>query len=643
VAPADHQRMDRGGRKEDRVISHKSSRSSPPSIRRETAATSSGGHEPRPGPSRGSPPPIEASRKKSRLESPKGHSPKVSEITIVKTVTKKKRESKKKLVTRSPMVITEDMLPSRNWYIRDGKLIYKPHRETIFQCSTTLKEERTWLRTLSFPLRPMGFVDSLLKPSKLPVPQGKDDVPKELIRHPGMMLMPRPRFEDCHSGRCGCVVHGMRDVDHRTSVLHDVCLRSGAMTEKDLAVEPRFKNFVENPSHYYYWSESKRDHLLGVPQPFRNNGSWTPAFFNPVLSDCSDKVAAQFYLDIYSKENARRMACIYMTPPSKWESTSHPCLGEPEVGSELWRQSHLLYGVESVPRMNYCQHPLAEDFFYLFLAADPDSLLVPVIQRDPSTPDLPDKIIGRLLEPFWRHGWGRVLCSVCLAEVYNGELQPVFLTRNEFLQHWVKKHLSSLVAVMTFSATRLNSRLYQGHALYLLASHADYSRDLTDSPILFPTDFSGFQASITHSNILSKAMRKPSSQQTSSSSAPAPAPAPAPVSSQQTPPAPSVDSFQIPADLIFPSAQAASFAATYNPNTDADGEKLLDSKEGDADASAEVGSESMLDLDDAAMGICNMDTDDHKEFPTPSEAYMKKPPISDADAVKMAKKGAKKR
>jgi hypothetical protein len=288
--------------------------------------------------------------------------------------------------------------------------------------------------------------------------------------------------------------------------------------------------------------------------------------------------------------------------------------------------------------MNYCQHPLSEDFFYLFLATDPDSLLVPVIQRDPSTPDLPDKIIGHLLEPFWRHGWGRVLCSVCLVETCNRELQPVFLTRNEFLQHWVKKHLSSFVAVTTFSATRLNSRLYQGYALYLLASHSVYSKDLTDSPDLFPTDFSGFLASITHSNILSMALRKPSSQQTFS----APAPAPAPVSSQQTPTAPPVNSFQIPADLIFPSTHAASFTATYNPSTDADDEKLLDSKEGDADASAEVGSESMLDLDEAALGISNMDTDDHKEFPTPSEAYLKKPPVSDADAVKMAKMAKRK-
>jgi hypothetical protein len=84
----------------------------------------------------------------------------------VKTITKKQRvESMKRLITRSSMTFTEDMLPSRNWHIRDGKLIYKPQQEIIFQCSTNRKEEKTWLRNLTFPLRPMGFVDSLLQPS----------------------------------------------------------------------------------------------------------------------------------------------------------------------------------------------------------------------------------------------------------------------------------------------------------------------------------------------------------------------------------------------------------------------------------------------------------------------------------------------
>jgi hypothetical protein len=166
-------------------------------------------------------------------------------------------------------------------------------------------------------------------------------------------------------------------------------------------------------------------------------------------------------MDLYSKENAKRIANIYMTPPAEWDPASHPYVSEPEVGSELWRISHLLYGIESVPRTNYCQHPLSEDFFYLFLAADPDSLFVPVIQKDLATPSLPDKIIGRLMEPFWRRGWGRALCSVCLAGVYNGQLRPMFLTRNEFISHWEQKHLSSLVAVTTFSATRVPASIQE--------------------------------------------------------------------------------------------------------------------------------------------------------------------------------------
>jgi hypothetical protein len=57
----------------------------------------------------------------------------------------------------------------------------------------------------------------------------------------------------------------------------------------------------------------------------------------------------------------------------------------------------------------------------------------------------------------------------------------------------------------------------------------------------------------------------------------------------------------------------------------------------------ELAPESMLDEDDSTPGVSRMDTDNHQEFPTPTEAYLKKPPISDADAVKKAKKGGRKK
>ena len=213
----------------------------------------------------------------------------------------------------------------------------------------------------------------------------------------------------------------------------------------------------------------------------------------------------------------------------------------------------------------------------------------------------------------------------------------------------------------TFSGTRLNSRIYQGHVLYLLALHADYSQDLTDHPFMFPTNYSGFSATIIHSDILKKAILKHSKRQP----VPAPAPSygqPAPGPSQQAPqasgpvpgpsqPASASDSQMMTDDLIlsltgvsnFSCSQDTGATASYSQDSEANDEKLLDSNEDGADADAEPASESMLDDDDSTLGISRMDTEDHQEFPTPSEAYPRKPPVSNADTVKKSKKGARKK
>jgi hypothetical protein len=249
-----------------------------------------------------------------------------------------------------------------------------------------------------------------------------------------------------------------------------------------------------------------------------------------------------------------------------------------------------------------------------------------------------------------------VLCSVCLADIINGEFQPVFLTRNEFLRHWVERHLSSLVAVATFSVTSLNSRLYQGHAIYLLASHTNYSEDPTDSPHLMPTNYSGFQIQLSFSKILSNAILRPASLLVvSSTPAPGPSqpvpsgsasfPGPShqvPFASGFQPSAPSGSRLRIPSDLTFPSAHAASFAASYAPDADAEDKKLLDVNNGTPEAE-NLQTENLLDTNDETLGIVNMDTSDHQNFPTASKAYKKKPAVSDADAVQKAKKGAKKK
>jgi hypothetical protein len=93
----------------------------------------------------------------------------------------------------------------------------------------------------------------------------------------------------------------------------------------------------------------------------------------------------------------------------------------------------------------------------------------------------------------------------------------------------------------------------------------------------------------------------------------------------------------------FSCSQDNNATISYSQDSEANDEKLLDSNEDGADADAELASESMLDEDDSTLGCSRMDTGDHQEFPTPTEAYLKKPPISDAEAVKKAKKGGRKK
>jgi hypothetical protein len=115
-------------------------------------------------------------------------------------------------------------------------------------------------------------------------------------------------------------------------------------------------------------------------------------------------------------------------------------------------------------------------------------MLVPVFLRNPDEPALMDDAISRMMQPFWKNALGRALCPVCIAEDVEGELQPVFLTRSQFISHWVQLHVSSFTAICTFSATSLNSRLYQGFITYILAKHAAFSDGLVDKPEGNPLD-----------------------------------------------------------------------------------------------------------------------------------------------------------
>jgi hypothetical protein len=403
-------------------------------------------------------------------------------------------------------LISKDMLPCSKWSLTEDKAVYKAGEEILFEVVRQQPAEKMWRKTISFPTKPVYVINSLTHPLNLPAPIGRNNLPKECRRAPLTMFMPKLKLCS-HAGRCECMVMGQRDIFHRETVLPDSCLRSGVLSQLVFSMESTTKEpFIENPSRFYFWDKETSDFSLAIPQPFRNGASWVPKLFNPVMSDCSDKKALSLYYGLYHTGKAREIAQLYQTHPGQWSSRSHPCLGEPAEGSELWRVSKLLYGVESVPRANYAQHPLADPSLFLFMAADPSTFLVPVFPRNPEEPDMPDQIIGSLLRPFWHEAAGQVLCPVCLLEVIEDEFRPVLLTRSQFIQHWVQHHLSSFVAVCTFSATQLNGRIYQGHTIYVLARNSASHDKKPDKPESCPLDWDAVHSAggWTTSKILAK-------------------------------------------------------------------------------------------------------------------------------------------
>jgi len=269
----------------------------------------------------------------------------------------------------SPTIITPDMLPNSKWKIVGSDVTYTIGDETIMEFDKNIPKEKAWNKTIWFPVNPKCIVDSVSCPSKLPAPISKTNIPKECLQFPAMMMLPKPKLIKTHAGKCQCVVLGQRETYHRESVLHDSCLLDN-VTQQKMAVAPCTKEpFVKNPSRFYYWNSELRDHCLALPMPFRNGTSWTPIHFSPAMSGCPNNSARKLYYGLYSTMKAKEIGAVYMRQPKEWTASNHPCISEAPEGSELGYITISLYGLETIPRVNYTHHPLADQHFLLFIAA----------------------------------------------------------------------------------------------------------------------------------------------------------------------------------------------------------------------------------------------------------------------------------
>ena len=96
--------------------------------------------------------------------------------------------------------------------------------------------------------------------------------------------------------------------------------------------------------------------------------------------------------------------------------------------------------------------------------------MVPVYTTDQSAPLSVEAAVTEVIRPWYEGGQGRILCSVCLVHTSTtAPSQLMWLSRNEYINHWEMEPTSSMVVFNIFSASQLHVRLHLGHLAYVLA------------------------------------------------------------------------------------------------------------------------------------------------------------------------------
>ena len=367
--------------------------------------------------------------------------------------------------------ITPSMLPSENWWISEGTVHFQKDGFRS-SCPATLPCEKLLVRKqLAHPVRPTLIVDSLESPT---LPEPSENMTDNLRNNPWLFL--KPKVIRCSNHRlseaeCSCISMGLMGQFHRPSVLPDVCIKNQFLSPQEFAVEPRISSqTLENPSRFYLSIPTRQDLVLAVPTPFPISGPWMSKPYEPAMAFTHPSDQLKLFYALYDSQRFREIGKTYLKEPILWSSEEHPTFGEPCITGELSKVCSNLYGVETLQRVGLCSHPCAEPNIYLYIAVSPSDKKVPIFVTDRRRPLRLDVVIADVIRPWYEQGQGKILCPVCLVQT-DPEQGPklVFLTRSDYIAHWEMSHTTDMVAMSTFSATQLNTRVHMGHVAFVLA------------------------------------------------------------------------------------------------------------------------------------------------------------------------------
>ena len=272
---------------------------------------------------------------------------------------------------------------------------------------------------------------------------------------------------------------------HRQSVLVPICLKSefANISDTEVPLPPGPMCFLENAGRFFFLDSESGRHALALPQPFVIAPRWQPRKFLPFFASSEATPSLRLFFSLFDSGRYKQISSLYLTAPN-WTPESHPYFQEPSEGEELGQLVRDLYGLETLFRISLVSHPTKEPLIFLYLATDQAVLSTPILHS--SHRFQLDELIASAFRPFFAEGRGKIMCPLCLFQITDQHILPMFLSRSEFSSHYKAVHFQNSIVSGLFSPTQYHVRQYQAHCLWTLCLPYRNFRD--GSPEASPTD-----------------------------------------------------------------------------------------------------------------------------------------------------------
>jgi hypothetical protein len=279
-------------------------------------------------------------------------------------------------------------------------------------------------------------------------------------------LFPKAKHHDAAGALCHCISITIHNTTHRAVCIPDTCIKKAHLAPEafDMTPNPTINRLAENPSRCFIYDAANDQHVLQVPQPFLISPRWQGKPYLPSLAKEDSPNYLELHFSILRPSIFTKLAELYVAGPETWNSTNHPIFNEPHRDDELARCSSTLYGVESLFRISLIQHPAKLAQFPLYVACNPDTFIIPILNTTIANKFAVDDFLQQHLRPFYADGSGSILCPICI--INTSTWSPVVLDKNNFIIHYRNRHFNFSITTGLSSPTAYHARQYQTDLLY---------------------------------------------------------------------------------------------------------------------------------------------------------------------------------